>query len=45
MTPTENDKIFLKRKADIVARVKQGKNVKASTLERYNIKIDNLKSD
>ena len=43
VTPTENDKIFLKRKADIVARVKQNKNVKASTLERYNIKVDSLK--
>ena len=45
VTPTENDKIFLKRKADIVARLKAGKNVKSDTIQKYNIKVDSLKSD
>ena len=43
VTPTENDKIFLKRKADIVARLKAGKNVKSDTIQKYNIKVDSLK--
>ena len=36
--PNEDDKLYKKRKADIVARFKKGLPVKHTTLEKYNIK-------
>ena len=44
--PTEGDKLFNKRRGDIVARLNKGLNVKPETLQKYNINInkDTLKA-
>ena len=35
--PVEGDKLFNKRKSDILARIKKGLNVKPETLKKYNL--------
>ena len=42
LEPGENDKLFLKRKSDIVARVARGLNVKPDTLAKYGINKDSI---
>ena len=36
-TPTEGDKLYNKRRGDILLRIKNGLNVKPETLKKYNL--------
>ena len=42
VTPAEDSKLFLKRKSDIQARLKAGKNVKPDTIQKYGINKDSI---
>ena len=40
LEPTEGDKLFNKRRGDILARLAKGFNVKPETLQTYKININ-----